>query len=277
MIDIIYSGNDKYFNQIFLSSLSMAMHTKEALHIRIMTLDCETKKGKYYSITPKQVEFLDFVLKTYNKDSLATLIDMTMLYEKYIPKDGKNKNTVYTPYSILRLLCTHIEGLPSKIIYLDTDTMVYNDINELYSINLMDNEYAAVQDIVGRYFFGWNYCNSGILLLNLDRIKETKLFDKCIQYISTKRRFMPDQDALNYHKTKRIVLPRKFNEQRNVKDDTVVKHFCKIPKMFPFIHTVNIKQTNRDGVHNTLKIHEFDDVFKVYDELRKGHEDLLFN
>lgn len=277
MIDVIYSGNDKYFNQIFLSSLSMAMHTKEALHIYIMSLDCETKKGKYYSITNEQVSYLAEVLKTYNPNSLATLIDMTELYEKYIPQDGKNKNTVYTPYSILRLLCTHIEGLPSKIIYLDTDTMIYNDINELYQIDLMDNEYAAVQDIVGRFFFGWGYCNSGILLLNLDRIKETKLFDKCIKYISTKRRFMPDQDALNYRKTKRIVLPRKFNEQRLVKEDTVVKHFCKIPKLLPIIHTVNIKQTNRDGVHNVLKIHEFDDVFKEYDRLRIGHEDLLFN
>ncbi len=277
LINCVYSGNDKYFNQIFLSCLSMAMHTKKPLHIFITTIDCETKKGKYKAITEKQAAYLNEVLKSYNKESLVTLLRIDEIYYKNMPESCKNKNSVYTPYALLRLFLTKLDNLPSKLLYLDTDTMIYNDIDELYKVELGDAEYAGIQDIVGHNFFGKSYCNTGVLLLNLDRIKETKLFEKCIDYVVNKRSFMPDQDAINYRTTKKLILDRRFNEQRNVKENTVVKHFCKVPKWFPYVHCINIKQTNREGVHSILKIHEFDDVYEKYDELRKGHEDLLFN
>ena len=277
LVSCVYSGNDKYFNQIFLSALSMAMHTKEALQIYIVTIDCETKRGKYLAIRDDQVAYLDEVLKKYNKESRAILLNINEVYYNNMPASCKNKNSVYTPYTLLRLFLNKLDNLPSKLIYIDTDTMVYNDINELYSIDLANYEYAAVQDVVGHHFFGKKYCNAGVLLLNLDKIKETKLFEKCIDYVVNKRSFMPDQDAINYRTTSKLMLDRRFNEQRAIKPNTVIKHFCKIPKWFPYIHTINIKQTNRDGVHNILKIHEFDDVFEVYDRLRLGHEELLFN
>ena len=269
MINVFYSGDKNYFKQIFLSTLSMAMHTKESLNIYIMTLDCKTKKGEYFAITSEQIAFLEKTIKEYNVDSKITLVRMDDLYEKNMANNC-NKNSVYTPYALLRLLSHHLDMLPEKIIYLDTDTMVYNDINELYSIDLEDAEYGAVQDYVGHHFFGKNYINTGVLLLNLKRIRETGLFDKCIDYVATKRRFMPDQDAINYRRTKFKMLPRKFNEQRDVVDDTVIKHFCKIPHMFPIIHTVNIKQTNLEGVHNVLKITAFDEVYDKYLEITKG-------
>ena len=269
MVNVIYSGNDKYFNQIVLSLLSMVNHTKSDLNVFIMTLDCETKKGKYYSITDQQVAWIDGVLKTYNKNNKVTLLHMDELYKKHM-NNNKNKNSVYTPYTLLRLLAHHLDNIPDKIIYIDTDTMIYNDIQELFDIELVDEEYAAVQDAVGHKFFGKNYINAGVLLLNVKRIKETGLFDKCIDYIMNKRSFMPDQDAINYRRTKFKLIPNKFNEQRDVKKDTVIKHFCKIPIWFPIIHTVNIKQTNRQGVHEVLKIFEFDDIFEKYDELVKS-------
>ena len=274
MINVFYSGDKNYFNQICLSTLSMAMHTKEALNIYIMTLDCKTSKGTFLSITDEQIAFLEKAIKEYNNESKLTKIEMGEYYDKYMANNC-NKNSVYTPYALLRLLSHHVDMLPDKIIYLDTDTMVYGDIKELYSIDLKDAEYGAVQDYVGHRFFGKNYINTGVLLLNLPRIRETGLFDKCIKYVATKRRFMPDQDAMNYRRTKFVLLPRRFNEQRDVAQDTIVKHFCKIPHLFPIIHTVNIKQTNIEGVHNVLKITAFDEVYEKYLELTKDASEEL--
>ena len=81
---------------------------------------------------------------------------------------------------------------------------------------------------------------------------------------------MPDQTALNLY-AKRKYLKRKFNEQRKIKKDTVVKHFCEAIKFyFPFwLHVYNIKQWNRDRMHNELKITMFDDLYEIADNLRE--------
>ena len=275
MINVIYSANDKYFKMLYISALSMAMRTKESLCVYVMTLTCKTSKSDYFAIKQEQVDYLEETLKNYNKDSKAVLVNMQELYDQFL-LHNKNHNTSYSPYTLLRLLTTYVPYLPSKLIYIDTDTMVYNDIKELYDFDLQGNEIGAVQDAMGHYFFGRTYCNAGVLLLDLDKIKESKLFDKCIKYVMTKRSIMPDQDAINYSTKKKILLPRKFNEQRGMQQDTVVKHFCKVLKFLPYMHTVNVKQLDFEKVHKVLKIHEFDDVFEEYEKLREGHENLLF-
>ena len=275
MINVIYSANDKYFKMLYISALSMQMKTKEALNVYIMTISCKTKKREFNAIRQDQVDYLTETLKDYNKDSKAILVNMQDLYDQYM-KNNKNENTSYSPYTLLRLLTPYVSCLPSKLIYLDTDTMVYNDIKELYDIDLGDNEIGAVIDAVGHYFFGKRYCNAGVLLLNMEALKLSHTFDKCIEYINTKRSFMPDQDAINYRCKNRIIIPRKFNEQKGMKEDTVVKHFCKVLKFFPIMHTVNIKQTEFDKVHEILHINQFDDVFEEYKRREENHTDLLF-
>ena len=58
----------------------------------------------------------------------------------------------------------------------------------------------------------------------------------------------------------------RFNEQRNVKPNTVVKHFCKGIRWFPF-KVYNVKQWEIEKVQNYLKIHEFDEDFAIYKEI----------
>ena len=38
---------------------------------------------------------------------------------------------------------------------------------------------------------------------------------------------MPDQSALDRLTSSKLLLPRKFNEQRSLRKDTVIKHFNK--------------------------------------------------
>ena len=73
---------------------------------------------------------------------------------------------------------------------------------------------------------------------------------------------MPDQTALFLLGKEVLVLPRKFNEQRNVKEDTVIKHFNKGVKYFPFIYVYNIKQWEIEKVHKKLKINFFPHFIK---------------
>ena len=186
--------------------------------------------------------------------------------------DGKNTENFYTPYTLLRLYMDGFEMFPDKIVYLDIDTMCASDIGQLYDVDLGDAEYGAVLDHMGKFWINRHYCNAGVLLLNLARIRETKLFARAREYVYTHKMMMPDQTALHRLCTKRVYLPRRFNEQRDLRDDTVVKHFCRGIRWVPFFHIYNYKQWERDKVHKKLKIFYFDDLYEKFDALAAEHD-----
>ena len=79
---------------------------------------------------------------------------------------------------------------------------------------------------------------------------------------------MPDQSALNFLCTAKLVLPYRFNEQRDIKDDTVFKHFCMGFKRRGIIITsYNYKQWHRNEVHEKLGIHHVDDIYERFDAI----------
>ena len=159
------------------------------------------------------------------------------------------------------------------MVYLDIDTMCLGNIRELYDIDLTEKEYAASRDILGKVWYQKDYCNSGVLLLNMKKIRETGLFTRAREMVYNKHMYMPDQSALNALATARTFLPERFNEQRAIKKDTLIKHFCKGIRWILFIpFTYNIKQWHRDKVHSRLKIHQFDDVYEQFDELAEKHD-----
>ena len=90
-----------------------------------------------------------------------------------------------------------LEGVPDKLLYLDIDTMCLSDIGQLYDTDIAGFEYGAVLDHMGKFWISPTYCNSGVLLLNLPRLRETKLLQRCRDYIEGHRLVMPDQTALH--------------------------------------------------------------------------------
>jgi lipopolysaccharide biosynthesis glycosyltransferase len=271
-VNLIYSANDKFFNQIFLSVLSILEKSKAKLNIYILTMDYESYKT-YNKVNQNQIDLLNKTIKSYNNENTIKLIDMKDLFNQYFSSSKKeNKDSSFTPYCLLRLLSDKIRDIPDKILYLDTDTMCYNDITKLYNIDIDNYEYGAVKDVVGKYFFGQKYINSGVLLLNIKKIKETKLFDKCLDYLKRKISFMPDQDALNYCAKSKKILNNACNEQRKIKKDTIIKHFCNIPILFGVI---KVKQSNIENVHKKLKIYEFDDIYEKYMKINRENNFIL--
>ena len=83
-----------------------------------------------------------------------------------------------------------------------------------------------------------------------------------------------DQDAIFWSTTKKLILPRIYNEQSKFnKKDTVICHFCKRLMFLPYPHTENYKQWNIKEVHKVLKCYYFDDDLNEYMRL-KGKFDL---
>lgn len=273
MIDIVYSGNKFVFKGILLSVMSMIKTCKQPIMVHILSMDLTDIKLNYETVTDKQIEFLTKIMKEVNAESEAVLIDVGDIYRDLF-KDSKNKNSEYTPYALNRLFLDLLD-VPDKVIYLDTDTMINNDISELYNLDIQEYEFGAALDFMGKFWISPNYTNSGVLLMNLKLMRETGMLVKCRELVKTKWMKMPDQSALNKTVTYKKYIDGKFNEQRDIKADTVVKHFCKGIKWTPFFHIYNIKQWDIENVHKKLNIHEFDDVYEIYENLAKKYDFIL--
>ena len=269
MINLLFGGNYAVFDGILLCLMSINKNTNQALNVFILTADVTELNNNYKPITSKQIEFLNTYLQQKNKNSRVTLVKIGKIFKNWIMQ-SKNKLTQYTPFAFLRLFADNIKDLPNKIIYLDTDIMVPGDIKNLFDIDVSEYELAAVLDHNGQWFISSNYFNSGVLLMNMKKIKETNLLTKVKDMCSTKKMVFPDQTALNKLATKVLYLPRKFNEQRKLKNDTIIQHFCKRIKWFPIFKTQNIKPWQIKDVQNIYKIHAYDNLYKEYLELKRS-------
>ena len=262
MIHVCYNVNSGIFNGLLLSIASIAKRTTESVNIHILTMDLTSAEKRFTPITQEQLDTIRTVIQKYNPLSRAEIIDCADLYLKYFSLN-RNRKSFYTPYAMLRLFLdlTPLDGNPEKVIYIDADTMCAKDISALWDIDISGYEFGVSLDAAGKFWIDVDYCNSGVMLINLNRIKETGLFEKCRKRVATRTMFMPDQSALNDFAVKKLVLPRKFNEQRKMQPDTVIKHFCRVFKLFPYPHIVYVKQWEIDKVQNVLQIRDFDDVY----------------
>ena len=261
-IPIIFAGNQNVFDGMVISTLSIVRYTKSPLRIFLLTMDLTDQNPAFLPITEQQRAYVEEICKAVNPESRVILLDVGSYYRETM-LDSPNAETGYTPYTFLRLFADRLTEIPDKVIYLDTDTVACGDVGELFAVDLEDAELGGVRDRYGCHFFGINYLNAGVLLLNMKRIRETKLFEKALAACAKRKIFLPDQTALNRYAKKKKILSRRFNEQKCWREDTVIRHFSMTIKWIPF-RTQNVKPWQVDRVHTVLKTHRFDETLDDY-------------
>ncbi len=272
MINVLFAGNSKVFDGFLTCILSIFKRTKidDTYTFYILTMDLTRKNNDYTSISDEEINFLDKISKKYNSNNQVIKIDVTSLYDEhfaYCP----NENAYCSPYTLLRLLAD-ILPLPDKILYLDADILFNDDIHKLYDIDINEYEYAAARDFYGRMLVNPNYINAGVLLLNLKKIRETNLLIKARKLIQTKKLHCADQSAIIRSTKSRKIISQRFNDQRFVYKNTVVRHFCQKFSFFPYPHYERVKQWDIFKIHSKLHYYQFDDILYEYVYLKKEFE-----
>ena len=262
-INLLYCGNYKVFDGLLISLLSMTKYTKSPIKVFVITMDLQNINSEYRPISQSQIDYLESMLKEVNSESSILLFDISKIFLEET-KNSPNLKNNYTPYTLARLFADKIPEIPNKILYLDTDTIMHGDISPIFETDIENYEFAAAIDFLGKFFIRYNYQNAGVLLLNMKKIRETKLFSRARNLIKTKKMAFPDQDALNKLVENKKFISTKYNEQRMLHKKTVIHHFCKSIRWFPFFHTVNIKPWNVDDVRKVYKLHCYDDVLDEY-------------
>jgi len=192
-------------------------NVESSLWISIYSLVESTNNKNKYTIfildAGINTHFIKRILKKYKK---IRHIDINFIKSQNnlinnIPSPRNVGRAVYHKLIIPKYIPSHIE----KIVYLDTDTLVMEDIKHLYQYNTGSNVLLGVQeyfaplisqtgqitgllDIVDFPDRRHNY-NSGVLLINLNRWRETNVTRRSISLLLDyyDRLTVDDQDALN--------------------------------------------------------------------------------
>lgn len=262
-ITIVMTANDAWFEGVFLSALSIVRRTKNICHFYILSGDFRKISPTYKCFSSKHANIINNLVKKFNKKNSFELIDCTELFHQECKgiKPLKRWKGWY-PYALFKLLIHRILILKGKVIVMDADVMACGDINKLFSIKIKDPfEMAAATDLL-RWNFHHNFfkkhINVGVLLINLDKIRENKSFEKAISYIRRHKPLIIEQAAIN-RCCKIMTFGKKgyiFNYlKKDLKDDVILKHFLRVWK---------VRQWEIDKVHNILKLHNWDEDYKIF-------------
>ena len=273
MINVLFCGNDKVFDGVLTCMLSMFKRTSSAepFHIYLFTMDVSHLKSDYQPMSDAQVAFLHSVAARYGAQNVVSKIDVTALYRREF-SGSPNERCYCSPYTLIRLLADLVDGMPDKLLYLDVDMLFNRDISLLYDISVDGYEYAASRDHYGKLLIHPNFVNAGMLLLNMAEIRKTRLFAAARAQLRKKKLLFADESALIRCTTRKKMLSQRFNDQKFLYKNTVIRHFSRRLFWLPYPHVANIKQWHITQVHRRFGYACFDDVLYEYVYLKQCFE-----
>lgn len=192
MINVVFITDNKYaaITGTAITSLKANRNKQNEYHIYVIIIDMDGDN----SVKLKGLSEEGFQI---------TLIADDAKFAKYNRrKDNFTSKSTYTRFYLDELLPEL-----DKVIYLDDDIIVQQDLAELNSVLLEDYYCAAVRDMVAetstpshmeklrcnlKYYF-----NAGVMLLNLKKMREDKTSEKLIDYIQNGLNYLGNQDAFN--------------------------------------------------------------------------------
>jgi len=248
-INLVLGSDQGYFDGLYITLLSLFLHTNTEKHIRVYVFD-----GGIQSASKEKLHAE--LIKLNTNFTLRYIVPDLKQFETFAPM-----GTNYMTYARL-LIPTLIPE--KKTIWLDVDLLVLRDIESLWEIDLADKVMGACIDTgvsnIGIIIDNYkqfkipkttNYFNAGVLLLNNEALLKMNFMQKCLQFLETNRGHYRwyDQSAINvicFNKIK--VLEGSFNTLsvalNTIKKEIVqlnqvgyIYHFILSPK--PFIRYSN--------------------------------------
>lgn len=206
-VHIAYITDENYLYPTQVSAYSAIQNKcpESNYYFHIITVDVDSKQANsfFQPLAQPNIHF--------------EIISQTQLIDKEFPKFLKHISAA----ALLKLALPSILTNLDRVIYLDSDTLVMKDLSELYTTDLDYFVMGAVSDIgiIAQSYlknFGYQepaYYNAGMLLLNLNQMRQEKISEQLINYVQkVKGLTFLEQDAINIVLKKRIKpLAYKFN------------------------------------------------------------------
>ena len=187
-------------------------------------------------------------------------ITINISNQTYFPSNGPNFRSRFTYMALIRAALTKVFPDLDKILSLDVDTIVNENISILWDIDLGDNYFAAAKELI-KSVNGFFAINAGVMMMNLKQLREDGKDDEVINAVNTKYYKYDIQDAYAEYCQGRILeLSPEFNMNNDVD--------YKKAKFKRIIHYAGIKgwqdfplfKYYRDIPNNKLKFNQYQET-----------------
>jgi len=229
MINIAYCF-DRNYRQHFAVSLCSLLknhNDDENIHVHIVTDEIDEE-------FVRKIESID--------DAKKTQFSWLCIDKNKLAKIPLAQGTHFSKAIYYRLFLSFmIDEKVEKILYLDSDTVCLNSVSELFKSNMHDKVAAGVLDnnnLEERSRLGVDiYLNSGVLLIDLKRWRETKFSEKCFEWLQGKPDInLGDQDAINFIGSGNIM---QLDDKWNVQIDPNRLHLVKGAENVKILHYIS--------------------------------------
>lgn len=180
-----------------------------------------TIKSLYAHNNPQKV----YVLAEDDDAPFPNVINVSMMKPK-----GVNAGTHFSYMSLLRVQFADIipEG---KVIYLDVDTVVCDDISPLWEVDMKGKWWGAVKESQTWYRpFGKDYYNNGVSIYNLKQMRCDGIVPIMVKELETVKHRFVEQDVMNKYcvPDKVVSLPVRYNESNccGMTDNPAIVHYA---------------------------------------------------
>lgn len=194
VVHLVYITDENYClpTAVALTSLKLNKFTDSIYKVHIFASNLSEDSKKRI----KSLDGDNFIIDIIN-------VEQDKRFASYTKRDG---DLHVSPAAILKFKIPSILNKVGKVLYMDGDVLVQDDLLELYNVNIKGLYAAVVKDIISERnpkhlkFLQYKhkyYFNSGMMLLNLTKMRKDNISDKLVEYrIKGINHFM-DQDALN--------------------------------------------------------------------------------
>lgn len=210
---VVYAGNRRYYPLLINASKSLLYHSQ--VDKIFLLIEDDTIPGENL---PPVFECINVSKQT------------------IFPQDSPNVMPYYTYMTTLRAGLTRI--LPSyvdRVLWLDPDTVVVDDISDIWNYDLDHFFFAAVEEVRNHNHATKPYYNAGVMLMNLARFRKLGMDEKVINDINTIRYEHLEQDALNFNCSPYILaLPSRYSDSfvSEPCERPIIKHFVAHSKAY---------------------------------------------
>lgn len=171
---VVYMGDGRIYHMMETAAKSLLSHNKV---------------DRVYFLT----DSMDFPSK------LPAVIQRVNVHnQKFFNPNNPNLHSHYGYMTWMRAALSKIFQFESRVLLLDPDTLVEDDISALWDIDLTDYYFAAVQETRNHRHEKNPYFNAGVMLMNLDKLRKDGMDDKLIYEINTVHHEHLEQDVINF-------------------------------------------------------------------------------
>ena len=201
-VSVFFTADENYAPYLSTAIYSARCHIDKNRNYRIIVLEENMTKETITKI------------RNFSKENFS--VEVYSMKQKFNIPDNREGNRLRCDYFTMtiffRLFISNMFPDIDKCIYIDSDTVITDDISKLYDIELGENLIGACPDLSiadcpplveytekGVGIGKGRYINSGVLLMNLKYMRELKFEEHFLDLFKTYKfdTIAPDQDYIN--------------------------------------------------------------------------------